>query len=78
VTRIALKRASFVFGEPISVEQAIAVGDTPHDVDGAHAAGIACVGVGSHKFTVDQLREAGADYVIASLTEGLPGLRISE
>ncbi|MEO8689449.1 MAG: HAD hydrolase-like protein [Solirubrobacteraceae bacterium] len=32
------------------------VGDTPHDVDGAHAAGMACVGVGSHHFDVDQLR----------------------
>jgi phosphoglycolate phosphatase-like HAD superfamily hydrolase len=72
LTRIALKRASFVFGEPVSVEQAIAVGDTPLDVEGAHAAGIPCVGVGSHKFTVDQLRNAGADYAIASLTEGLP------
>ena len=48
------------------------VGDTPHDVEGAHAAGMACVGVGSHNFTVDQLREAGADYAIASLSEGLP------
>jgi phosphoglycolate phosphatase len=72
LTRIALRRASFVFGETVSASQAITVGDTPHDVAGAHAAGIACVGVASHKFTVDQLREAGADYVIASLTEGLP------
>ncbi|HEX4519745.1 MAG TPA: HAD family hydrolase [Gaiellaceae bacterium] len=72
LTRIAIERASFVYGEPVSVDQAIAVGDTPHDVEGAHSAGIPCVGVGSHKFTVDQLRDAGADYAIASLTEGLP------
>ncbi len=26
----------------------------------------------SHNFTVEQLRKAGADYVVASLTEGLP------
>jgi len=72
LTRIALKRAALVYGEPVAPEQAIVVGDTPHDVDGAHAAGMACVGVGSHHFTVDQLREAGADYVIATLAEGLP------
>ena len=72
LTKIALKRASLVYGEPVPAAQAIAVGDTPHDVDGAHAAGIACVGVGSDKFTVDQLRKAGADYAIASLVEGLP------
>jgi phosphoglycolate phosphatase-like HAD superfamily hydrolase len=43
------------------------VGDTPDDVEGAHAAGIAYVGVGSHIFTVDRLRETGADYAITSL-----------
>ena len=72
LTKIALKRATLVYGEPVSAAQAIVVGDTPHDVEGAHAAGMACVGVGSDNFTVDQLREAGADYAIASLAEGLP------
>ena len=72
MTRITLDRASLVFGETVTPEQAIVVGDTPHDVEGAHAAGIACVGVGSHHFTADELREAGADYAISSLTEGLP------
>jgi len=72
LTRIALKRATVVYGEPLSPAQAIVVGDTPHDVEGAHAAGLACVGVGSHHFNVQQLRDAGADYAIASLEEPLP------
>jgi phosphoglycolate phosphatase len=72
VTKVALKRATLVYGEPVTAAQALVVGDTPHDVEGAHAAGIACVGVASHNFTVEQLGEAGADYAIASLTEGLP------
>jgi phosphoglycolate phosphatase len=72
LTRIALQRGALVYGETLTADQAIVVGDTPHDVDGAHAAGMACVGVGSHHFTVDELREAGADYAIASLVEGLP------
>ncbi len=72
LTRIALQRATLVYGEPLMPEQAIVVGDTPHDVQGAHAAGMKCVGVGSHHFTVEQLREAGADYAIATLEEGLP------
>jgi phosphoglycolate phosphatase-like HAD superfamily hydrolase len=72
LTKIALKRATLVYGEPISAAQAIAVGDTPHDIEGAHAAGIACVAVASHNYTTDQLRKAGADYAIASLTDGLP------
>jgi phosphoglycolate phosphatase-like HAD superfamily hydrolase len=74
LTRIALKRATVVYGEEISNDQAISVGDTPLDVEGAHAAGIRCVGVGSHKFSADQLRAAGADYAISALTEGLPPL----
>ncbi len=41
---------------------------------GAHAAGIECVGVGSHHYSAEQLGEAGADYVISSLEEGLPPL----
>ena len=72
LTRIALKRATIVYGEPLSQAQAIVVGDTPRDVEGAHAAGLACVGVGSHHFDVQQLRDAGADYAIASLEEPLP------
>jgi phosphoglycolate phosphatase len=72
LTRIALERATLVFGAPVSATQAMVVGDTPHDVEGAHAAGMVCVGVGSHQFSVDQLRAAGADYAIASLSEGLP------
>ena len=38
----------------------------------AHAAGIQCVGVASHKFNADQLAAGGADYVIRSLKEELP------
>jgi phosphoglycolate phosphatase len=72
LTKVALRRATLVYGEPVTADQTIVVGDTPHDVEGAHAAGIECVGVGSHHFSVDQLREAGADYAIASLSEGLP------
>jgi phosphoglycolate phosphatase len=72
LTRIALRRAALVYGESVEHDQAMSVGDTPLDVTGAHAAGIQCVGVASHHYTVDQLREAGADYVQASLEEGLP------
>ncbi len=72
LTRIALHRAAFVYGEEVSPQQCLVVGDTPHDVEGAHAAGIACVGVASHNFDAGQLRAGGADYVIASLKEGLP------
>ena len=72
ITRIALSRAALVYGATVSPDQCLVIGDTPHDAEGAHAAGIKCVGVASHNFNADQLRAGGADYVIGSLTEGLP------
>jgi phosphoglycolate phosphatase-like HAD superfamily hydrolase len=74
VTRIAMKRAAVVYGAEVEPGQAIAVGDTPLDVKGAHAAGIECLGVGSHKFSAEQLRAAGADFAIDSLDQELPFL----
>jgi phosphoglycolate phosphatase len=72
LTKKALERAALVFGEPIDPKQCLTVGDTPLDITAAHGAGIECVGVASGHFSVEQLREAGADYVLASLRERLP------
>jgi phosphoglycolate phosphatase len=72
LTRTALRRAALVYGEEVTAARALVVGDTPHDVEAAHEAGIECVGVASHHFTAAQLRESGADHVVGSLTEGLP------
>ena len=72
LTKRALERAGLVFGEPIDPKQCLAVGDTPLDVAAAHGARIECVGVASGHFSVEQLREAGADYVLGSLEERLP------
>jgi phosphoglycolate phosphatase len=47
----------------------IYVGDTPSDVDGARAAGALAVCVPTGPHTVDELRAAGADVVLGSLTE---------
>ncbi|MDR0341760.1 MAG: HAD hydrolase-like protein [Nocardiopsaceae bacterium] len=72
VTRIALRRGSLVYGEDLNLDRCVVIGDTPHDVAGAHAAGVACVGVASHNFNSAQLTEAKADWVIESLEHGLP------
>jgi len=72
LTKKALERAALVFGEPIDPKRCLTVGDTPLDVAAAHGAGIECVGVASGHFSVEQLREAGADYVLGSLQERLP------
>lgn len=72
VTRKALARAKFVSGGSLEVSACMGIGDTPHDVEGAHGAGIRSVSVTTGNYSAEQLREAGADYVIATLEEELP------
>jgi phosphoglycolate phosphatase len=72
LTRCAVRRASLVYGAEVGPERCVIIGDTPHDAEAAHAAGVACVGVASHNFDEDQLRKGGADWVIPSLAHGFP------
>jgi phosphoglycolate phosphatase len=64
--RIARERAG-----DIPAARTWAVGDTPRDVEGAHAAGIRCVGITTGRFEADELADAEA--VVERLTE-LPRL----
>jgi len=50
------------------------VDDTPKDIAAAHAAHAIGVGVASGHYSEEELREAGADYVLGSLLEDLPGV----
>ena len=72
LTRRALERAGTLLGERVDPKEALVVGDTPHDVDAAHDAGVRAVGVATGHFTKDELRDAGADYVLGSLEEEIP------
>jgi phosphoglycolate phosphatase len=72
LTRCAIARAGTVLGEPVDPARCLVVGDTPSDVEAAHGAGAVAVAVASGHFSEEQLRAAGADYVLASLLEPLP------
>jgi len=72
LTRAAVARAETIHGAPLTREQVLVIGDTPLDIQAAHAAEATGVGVASGHFTVEQLREAGGDDVLASLEEPLP------
>jgi phosphoglycolate phosphatase len=74
LTRRALERAEKILGKPLDPKQVLVVGDTPLDIDAAHTTGAVAVGVASGHYSADQLREAGADYVLESLEEELPGV----
>lgn len=72
VTEKALERGEGVLGSPLDRAVAISVGDTPRDVSAGHGAGIRVVGVATGAYTVDQQREAGADWPIADVRDGFP------
>jgi phosphoglycolate phosphatase len=74
LTRKAIERAGIVLGEPVEPKRVLVVGDTPLDIEAAHGAGAVAVGVASGHFDEEQLRAAGADYVLGSLREELPGV----
>lgn len=72
VTERALERGEGVLGTSLDRAEAIAVGDTPRDVAAGHGAGIRVVGVATGAYTVDQQREAGADWAIEDVRSGFP------
>jgi phosphoglycolate phosphatase-like HAD superfamily hydrolase len=72
LTKVALKRGEFVAGNTLDLDRCFSCGDTPRDVEAGHGAGIRVVGVATGEFTVEELREAGADAVTRSLRDGLP------
>jgi phosphoglycolate phosphatase len=72
LTKTALERAEVVSGDALELDRCFSCGDTPRDVEAGHGAGIRVVGVATGEFTVDQLKQAGADAAIHSFREGLP------
>ena len=74
LTRVAIDRCGTLHGHALDPARVLVVGDTPRDVEAAHAASAVAVAVATGKYTVDDLRAAGADYVLATLEEPLPGV----
>jgi phosphoglycolate phosphatase-like HAD superfamily hydrolase len=72
LTKKALERGGTVSGSPVDPATAIAVGDTPRDVIAGHGAGVKVVGVATGSYSVEELREADADWAIADVTVGFP------
>jgi phosphoglycolate phosphatase len=72
VTRAALGRGELVSGGILTEGACIAVGDTPRDVKAGHAAGIEVVGVATGRYSVEELREAGADWTLKTVEGDFP------
>ncbi|HZS39428.1 MAG TPA: HAD hydrolase-like protein [Polyangia bacterium] len=58
-------------GRESAREEIVVIGDTPRDIDAAHAAGAVCVAVATGRHSVEELRAAGADAAFPSLREYL-------
>jgi len=74
----ALSRARACGLPDLAPDHILVVGDTPHDVACARAAGAVPVGVATGTFTVDQLRAAGADLVFQDLSDTAAFLALLE
>ena len=62
----------------ISPSDVLVVGDTPHDVACAHAAGAVPVAVATGGYSVEQLRDSGADIVFRDLSNCSEFLKLLE
>jgi phosphoglycolate phosphatase len=66
---VAIERAAACGVPPIAPVDVLVVGDTPHDVACAKAAGATAVGVATGGYTADELRACGAAIVFDTLRE---------
>lgn len=69
LVRQARARATTKYGHPFPDGHVIVIGDTPHDIRGAHDADAVAVGVATGRSSFEELASAGADVVLRSLTE---------
>jgi phosphoglycolate phosphatase len=74
LTRLGIAKAALLHGRELSAQQVYVVGDTPRDIAAGRATHATTVGVASGHYSTDELRAAGADYVVKSLMEPFPGL----
>lgn len=72
LVRLAVEEAASLVGRPIRGGDVIVIGDTPRDVESARANGCACVAVATGNYTAEVLQAAGADAVLADLTDPAP------
>lgn len=69
LTELALQRYATQHGHAPDPARVVVIGDTPHDIDCAHAHGCIALGVATGRFDRQQLVAAGADIVADDLTD---------
>ena len=72
IVRQAVGRGELMLGRDVPNTEIYVVGDTPLDIEAAHAAGCTAIGVATGRYDAAALREAGADRVIETMEQPLP------
>ncbi len=71
----AVNRFEKIFDKRIDIGKSIVIGDTPRDVECAHIYGTVCIGMATGPYSIDELTEAKADYVLKDLSDHMGLLR---
>jgi phosphoglycolate phosphatase len=66
---LAIQRAERRYRVRFDPRRVVVIGDTPHDIKGAHDNGAVAVGVATGGSSAEELTAAGADVVLADLTK---------
>ena len=72
LTRLAMDKLERRIRYEADPRRVIVVGDTPRDVEAAHAHGCVCFAVATGPYDRRSLEEAGADHVVDSLADPSP------
>src|SRR5829696_2683735 len=72
IVRRAVERGEATLGRNVPNSEIYVIGDTPLDIQAAHAVGCRAIGVATGHFDAAALREEGADHVLETLEEELP------
>ncbi len=72
IVRQAVRRGEAMLGRDVPNTDIFVIGDTPLDIEAAHAVECTAIAVATGKYDRDGLREAGADHVLDTLEEELP------
>ena len=72
IVRQAVARGEAMLGRDVPNTEISVIGDTPLDIEAAHAAGCSAIGVATGHHDAAALREAGADHVVETMEQPLP------
>jgi phosphoglycolate phosphatase len=73
LTKLAIEKAARLHDQ-LTPAEVFVVGDTPHDIDAANAAGAVSIGVASGRYSTAELAAAGGAHILRSLEDPFPGL----